>query len=489
MKSGDTFSVFILKAHASSLAQAETFLKNRKWIVASSTNLKEALAFIITKKPQYILITADHPNKKVKVLPKMLAQAFPVSVIGFSEKSSSDSSRSLTSMGLEYNLYSPVSGPAIERIILKIRKEEETKKQNTSDPNRLQTSGKSGGSASEGAITLKGGAVSEEEQRRSFEQARAALAQFVNSEGNEADFPGAAVQIQKGGNQSSYEETQGSAISAQNFEEWEQEPSLGLRRKEKSAPVMDSEYIRRKAKQARYFSDPARETEIDSVIVRGTKEALENSVTALDTDSLVEIQATSNVACITIESPRFSGYLICALAQDQKVDGDLIKMINKRLFAFLRENGEAVKDQETMEIKIQSVDFIDWSIDQAQFLKKSTHNGREIAMAFFPHKEMRKDFVVDDNKMIKLRLEEFKPDVAVEFDVFIYMPENKKFILYTPEGSKFYGKQQDRLKQKGIKHMHIRETAIGSLKKYEAQNYLNEQIEIYNKNKTISPAA
>lgn len=222
MAGDQTFSVFILKAQAHSLTQAETFLRNRKWAVHSSTNLKEALAYIIQKQPQYIFISADHPNKKVRVLPKMLAQAFPVRVIGFNEKSGSDSGRLLTALGLEYCLYSPVSGPAMERIVLKIIRDEETRKDQTSDPQRTHSSGSS--TVSNDSITLKGGSQSsEEEQKRSFEQARAALAQMMNSDIEGESTTKSGVIIQKGANQNTYSETQGSTESSQNFQEWEEE--------------------------------------------------------------------------------------------------------------------------------------------------------------------------------------------------------------------------------------------------------------------------
>ena len=566
MKSDDTFSIFILKAQSSSLAQAETFLKNRKWTVASSTNLKEALAYIITKQPQYVFITADHPNKKVKILPKMLAQAFPLKVIGFAEKSSSESNRALTAMQLEYNLYPPVSGPAIERMVLKIRKDQENQGKDI-----LGNSSSISGSAASGdqSITLRGGgAASEEEQKKSFEQARAALAQIMNDGGESELATKADVYIQKGVAQNKYNETQGSPESSQNFQEWEeaqkraqganfgeQDPSsqspgiynpdqahgkdpskpfmpdqesgdpatsynpdhstnnidpsaayhpdqkglessastpaeLARRRGEaKNAPIMQSEYKRKKEKQIRYFSDSESKADNDSIIVRGTAEALNGSVNVTDGEP-TEIEETSNVACITIESARFSGYLICALGKDQKVDKSLIDMINKRLTAFLKENGENVKDQDAMDIKIQSVDFIDWSIDQAQFLKKSTHNGQEIAMAFFPHAEMKTSFEVSGpNNMIKLHLDELKSDTPVEFDLYIYMPENDKYILYTPEGGNLYGRQKTRLQEKGVNHMHVKESAAAGLKKYQAQNYLNDQIDVYKKAKTDKGAA
>jgi hypothetical protein len=329
------------------------------------------------------------------------------------------------------------------------------------------------------------------------------------------------IYIQKGGPQNKFNETEKGPESSQNFQEREdaqkksresgyhdqQTPpagpngynpdhqakdeqgnpissgSLQSPTPQRMSPTMEAEYQRRKEKKIRYLNETAQVTDKDSIIVKGTAEALAGSVNVTGHEEK-EIEDTSNVACITIESPRFSGYLICALAEDQKVDKALIEMINKRLMSFLKENGENVKDQDAMEIKIQAVDFIDWSIEQAQFLKKSTHNGHEIAMAFFPHGSMKTSFEVSGDgpeKMIKLQLEELKADTPVEFDLYIYMPENNKYILYTPEGGNLYARQKDRLHAKGVTHMHVKEAAIAGIKKYQAQNYLNDQIDIYKK--------
>ena len=37
-----------------------------------------------------------------------------------------------------------------------------------------------------------------------------------------------------------------------------------------------------------------------------------------------------------------------------------------------------------MSLNIKKVDFEDWALEYADFLRKSVHDGEEIAMAFFP---------------------------------------------------------------------------------------------------------
>lgn len=146
------------------------------------------------------------------------------------------------------------------------------------------------------------------------------------------------------------------------------------------------------------------------------------------------------------------------------------------MFGFLRSNGEPVKEEESLQLKIEQVPFEEWAIHQAEFLKKSIHNGNEIAMAFFPNK-LEKATLEDSasERMMKMNLDDLKSDVAVEFDLYVYMPENNKYLLYTPQGMVFYGKQKDRLKDKGIGHMHLRKESVTNVKKYKAQIFFKRK--------------
>lgn len=85
---GDPVSkaILIIKSSPKSLLTAEAFLRNRDWVIFSTTNLKEALNFLVEHKPPFVMVSADHTARKVRVLPKILIQAFPVCVISFVEQ-------------------------------------------------------------------------------------------------------------------------------------------------------------------------------------------------------------------------------------------------------------------------------------------------------------------------------------------------------------------------------------------------------------------
>lgn len=595
MSSNDeTFSIYILKTNAQSLKGAETYLKNRGWTVGVGTDLRAALAYIIQKQPSVVLLSADHPNKKVRMLPRLLSQAFPVKIIAFAEKQGSQSMRALQEMKQEYNLFPPVSGPAIERLIRKMKKDEEMKqksyeeslKAGNSDPNAAPTddvlrfsSDKTGGGknhstfeAAQKALSALVGGNEDDESLGAFEQSEAKSSgsgiymsqgaprqlgpAYMGGVGAYGDKPpgyvptpqelqaqwnqlpeeakngesfddwankmrelaaqGAFSQAKANGGNGYFPQqqapgtTQGGS-SFQNAEsDWQgMDPSTGPARpskdqppptssegdigwkhdtprrwQKKEAPIMESGPIKKKGKRSQILEQYSKaDLSKESLIVKGAQQALDETVLIredLDEDDVKEVERTSNVACITVESPRFSGYLVCAMGKNRKIDKAFIDMIQKRLFSFLKTNGEEINEKDTMSLKLQEVDFQDWALQQAEFLRKSVHESDEVAMAFFPNKNINVN--LEDSaseKMVKMTLDELKEDTPIEFDLYIFMPENNKYLLYTPQGMTFYGNQKGRLKDKGVTHMHLRRDSITGVKKYRAQNFLNEKIAGY----------
>lgn len=225
---------------------------------------------------------------------------------------------------------------------------------------------------------------------------------------------------------------------------------------------------------------------VETIIEKGAQKALDDSsVQGLKSAAGAGLVTNnSNLACIIIESTRFSGYLVAALGANRKMDESFRQAIHARLINFLKANGEDVSDHETMDIKLEEVEFQAWALEQAEFLKKSVVNGDEVAMAFFPAAITAPKLTESKNeKMFQISMEDLKEDAPVEFDLYIYLPENDKYLLYTPQGKPFYGNQKLRLKEKGMTHLHLKKESAGGVKKYRAQNYLNEKILEYQKKK------
>lgn len=664
-------SILILKSQAKGLTAVEAFLRNREWHIHSTSDLKAALVYLVQNKPSFVMISVDHPNKKVRNLPKLLGQAFPVFVMAFSESSTAASYKNLVESGTNYRINPPVTGPAVERTINKIIRDQQVEQEkreraareggeanSATDTNgdRITISGASGSTGEGGAAIsdhaadiirrMMGESADSEADSSSAEPGTLSIASgegggallgsesgepagnssgpmilgqslpnqrealildpgaeirrpgvdpdFVSSENGEAP----SVMIAKGQrgelHQTSQDELGAAPGFAPQFGEGDpggvapamiqpgmksrsmastQDPtsSSGMdplmpdqQNDGEGGAILSSSTPRKQARlsadrpQALYAeedfegrgagegqqgeageapqmgtlgtpharrqgahesaagesrgSDPHHAAgalnqnvhkigqsgsrgweKSDSIIVRGTQRALDESVEVKDhsrPEETVRIESATNVACLIVESPKFSGYLVAALGKNRKVDEKFVNVIRDRLFRFLRENGEDVEAENNMSLNIKKVDFEDWALEYADFLRKSVHDGEEIAMAFFPFADAKTD--ITDSASVDMgavKMEDLQGDVSVEFNLYIYLPSNKKYVLYTPRDSTFYGNQKERLSRMGVTHMHVKKTELQDVSKYRAQNYLNSKIEEFENRKKVKSSS
>ncbi|WP_373999197.1 hypothetical protein [Bdellovibrio bacteriovorus] len=460
-------SLLIIKSSPGGLGNVEGFLRNRDWIIKSTTNLKEALIFLVQQQPAFVMISIDHPNKKVRNLPKILTQAFPVCVIAFSEDTSAATYGLLNACPTEYILYPPVTGPAVERTVNKYYKDMQTR---GLTPHQVRSTDDG---TQDGVIAIKGDG--------SFNPANAQniLAQMLAGDEPSATMTGPG--LKKSGFV-----TQGMGQAPLHGSMFAPQPKStqgGM-----YAPLAKNPYgtwvptgnpfqQRPRRTPEEIEADP-RATKNDSVILRGTKQALESACNVTSFQESAPLQQATNVACIVVESSRFSGYLITAMAKNKHIDSAFMEKVQTRLFRFLKENGEDIKESERMDLQIKQVPFEDWALDCAEFLRKSLHEGNEVAMAFFPCNNVQTRYGDSPaEEMASIKLEEMAGNVAVEFNVYIYLPRNNKYVLYTPRGGVFYNVQKERLKNQGISQLHILKGDLQDLDKYKAQNFLNEKIQ------------
>lgn len=369
MKQPMTRSILILTANPRQLLSAETFLANRDWSVFATEDEKTALTYLVEQRPSFMMISVEHPNRKVAGLHKLLKQTYPdLCVILFAEEYSLESHRTLIMTDHPYRVHPPITGPAIERSVNRYLKEVHEK------------------------------TVQEELFNKSFKRR-------MEREG------------------------------------WGELSWVPVNRDE------------------------------DSLLSRGAGLAIEECVNKADGVVRSRLNgSTTNTACIVIESPKFSGYLIAAMAGDRPFDDGFVGMIRQRLIRFLREKGERVSEGESFPMKIREVRFESWALDYAEFLKKTVHEGQELALAFFPVSEVTplvKDSALKD--MCTIRVEDLRADTEVDFNVHLFLPANQKFLMYTPKGCVFYGHQRERLLKSGVKELHIHQDDVKAFRRYRAR--------------------
>lgn len=97
----------------------EAFLSKRNFDVYSESDIKEALVKALELQPDFIFLAWDHPNSKITQLPALISQSIMAPVVAYIMSNTKEATRKLNICPINPKLYPPISGPAIERLVLK----------------------------------------------------------------------------------------------------------------------------------------------------------------------------------------------------------------------------------------------------------------------------------------------------------------------------------------------------------------------------------
>ncbi len=615
-------SMIILKAKEHSFRAAENFLVNRGWALQATTSIKELFMITLQKQPQFVMLPMDFPIEKIREIPQLLAQAVPVTVIGYAEGTSAAAMRLLSNSGLKYILIPPVTGPAVERIFMKVFKDMQKEMEmrmsavdttnnskdlsianlTTPDLAHLSTTDLNANSSASGSGFGPAGSQAGSSQQHSpgstvvgsinsqadeysasvLAKANSMLANIANgttATGNVSGDPGAAgadgdlgaakapvppgygqthtfgmkpsglgqaVNPNAAKGQAGVQEFSNSnsmsAHSSANFANSNasgQSANLlpaagGLPDAANAAQLQNltpkSDRLNALAKfpanqnglSAKGVSpgpgnqlpdapsnsgqssllqvalpikgdklgtggknknllpmDPASKALMAQAAEVSLKESADAKGSASEAEKIGK--RVDNVACILVDSPKFSGYLLAAMGDNRPLEDGFIEVVRARLLKFLVQKGEKVDEQDNLQLKIKEVPFEDWANVAAQFLRKSTHKNKEVALAFFPMARAVgvKTEVSKVPEMCAISIDDINEEVPLDYDAYIYLPVNDKYILYTEKGKRLYDQQKARLKTKGVGHIHVFKNEFSQAQKSTAEAYFNESIEAY----------
>lgn len=526
--------MLILKSTPNGLATVEFFLRNRGWNLHCTSDLKEALSHLIKNKPYYVLISVDHASPSVLTLPQLLGPGYPGVVVPFAETHTTKSFNALNHSIGDYKVSPPVTGPAIERCVNKYLKDLQVNPEaaararagNQKENGLYSIKGDGSGSEVDSALVAiagSDGVFVDKGQLTGGSHADKGNASQGKTHADKGQGPDARNHADKGAGAGAPNQTrQGQAALGKNHAdragagqngESGFDPASGRggtssdekdagnrsnRNLATSASASSAPSDARATRAAGEDASPSRDgrnpnadktrgrweptDKSDTVMARGTQKSLDESSDRGDGRVEQKIQNHTNAACIVIESVRFAGYLVAVMGKDRRIDDEFVLSVKEKLFKFLVEHGETISHDEAMSLKIKQVDFEPWAIEYAEFLRKSVHKGDEVAMAFFPRAQAKT--VLEEAKhenMMKIGIEDLHGDRQVEFDLFMYLPTNNKYLLYTPKGGVFYDRQLDRLKKQGFTHMHIHKDAAPEVPKYRAENYLNDLVDDFSR--------
>lgn len=202
----------------------------------------------------------------------------------------------------------------------------------------------------------------------------------------------------------------------------------------------------------------------------------------------LDLTTTTQIYILIVQELEWTGYLAIAsesyldIASAQDILNEWIKkMIHVQRIDQDTTDEDAMPDAVLMEIRVPKVDFADFCSYKSEFFKQVDFNDKKTMLGFFsfsPYQVINSVHSAHD--MLELPVEFLQPNKQLPFDVNLWMPENKKFILYIRPGSFLEEGQLERLIKHKTKYIFSDMEYELPLLKYKAEFNIKALIESYN---------
>ena len=508
------------------------YMKKRGFFVESHSDLKVALQRIMEMAPKYTLIAWDYPNDKITHLPKILLQSVMTQIIPYCASTEKQHIRQLQISQFPNKIYPPLSGPAIQRLILKLEKDEQDSQatsasekssiegtnKNSSDMIQIRSQTDSSNfsldqilssttseasSVTTAASGKKSSIYLDKGQRASELRARSKLNKNLNlkSDVNEGNSPSEASvffdaeQEFENSKSANHKNSQQRNDRTKKFAALFRDKSEILEKTNQSAtsaavqPVKDiiasqssdlSGDIKNKLNTE--FENFINEQIADHIQIEKNKITEDGPVLLTDLTENVKTESifeTDSLLCILINSDYWTGYIMVASEIDFYSE-QLTNIVSSWFKESLPQGDLHVNLDYSFKINISAIDFIHFSALYADFYKVSENDNKKTVLSFFTIDPHFLDIQLhDEYDMIELDLHEIPVNNPLRFDIHLFLPENKKFILYCKKESAIASSQHERLNAKNVSSLYSQLENEASIQKHRAEKIINLLIQEY----------
>ena len=439
---------------------AGSFLSKRNFSVHVEAEIKDALVQIFEIKPDFIFIAWDHPDKKVTLLPKILANSTASIVVPFINKNTKDSIFKIDQCPYTPKLYPPLSGPSVERLILKATKEDADYLEKV---NKFKTKTAKHDEIMAIQKNLADTALAEiGDTEESPPEADASDLLEQNLPDDESNLNGSLSEIEKRNALLDEEKAPLTEDQIKGLRETLDEkvkPSL-----ENVLSAQDSAGAKKeKAKQKNtlIFQTGPVSTFIDKgpIIQKGISRTTGNfnrvkkpkDLAPVSEEPLVESEVVEsyNVYCISIISASWCGYFV--VSSLTSLDFNTIDLVFTDWIKAQLRNLDDITERDYFDFENVSPESIKEIQKIADYSEEMNAYDRDFNVSFFAvePKDMKIDFSPDKN-FIQVYTRDIPPQAALDFDLLLHLPENKKYLLFTMKAMAITEDQRSRLLSRNV---------------------------------------
>ena len=472
-----------------------SFLSKRNFSVFFETDIKSAVSKVFEIKPDFIFIAWDHKDKKIMMLPQLLEKVTSCTFVPFINKNSKESVFKFDSCPINPKLYPPISGPAIERLILKHSKEDE---EYLKKVNKF----KSMKSGSEEILSIENNlkqlAESTESEKEMFPPPPEDVDVDVDSKQSDEDFPKQTpthisnppilhelspeleqltqeiearnelldtprVELTEDQKeaireslQQEIEEPLTNILQSREIESWDEDDRPPLAEAEvpttPTIPEFSPAESDKKSEVSAPLQSPLFFSSSASPKAGGIAYTPDHSNSSRSSASESK-SADYQVYCFSIVFENWCGYFV--VATQAVLDYPTLDLVFtdwlKKQFPKLA----AITERDFFEFNRVDFKLLQEVQSMAELTEKINANGEAFYISLFSvHPEDMKVEFNSEKNYIRLFTQDLPTDLEIDFNLYLHLPENQKYLLYTQKNRPLTLAQKDRLLNKNVTQLY-----------------------------------
>lgn len=475
----------------------EAFLSKRNFVVHSESEIKDALLKALELQPDFIFLAWDHPNPKITQLPTLIAQSIMAPVVAYIMSNTKEATRKLNICPINAKLYPPISGPAIERLVLKSGKLAEAEQQR-------MTQVRSKAKSQEELIQVRADLLAHLENESTAPIAENVIVQAEQQqELNNQILRNKSILERNDILQRSAKVNLSDEVINElkkTFQDKVKAPLESLLENLATVEVVEDDpasignvIIQQGFENPQGLGTIVQKglgeaTTLGTTIQKntGTGENLgliieKNLSNSHDLGSITEEHADGEIPdhiakdpkaraayieltqkekqhkqyrpspnkplkayCMSVYSDNWCGYLV--ISTDANLDFSTIDLVFTDWIKLQFNNLQEIDDYDFFEFKFIEQGFIDELAPKADYFEQVTVGNYTLNVLFFPIDPTKMTLELNDEKnLIQVTTEEIPSDVELSFSLHLHLPENKKYLVYTQVNKSLSLEQKKRL--------------------------------------------
>lgn len=169
-------------------------------------------------------------------------------------------------------------------------------------------------------------------------------------------------------------------------------------------------------------------------------------------DTLIEYRS---VAILIVHIDSFTGTIMLAEGRGTNSASTRLHLLEQEFLNALAERGHQIRVGD-----LQSMPFPNAAVAEEAFLAAdmsavSRDEEYEAGIAFLDLVPAKAVIEETADEMLRIGIEDLEPNTRMNFDVFIYLPTNAKYLKYVRQGNSISSDQSERLKSREVRHVYL----------------------------------